>query len=116
MNTALRMDYAMLRGLDPAIHCPTRLAILTMLRDRGSVGFLEIEECLALSMQNLSNHARKLEDARLVNIGKHIEGRKTVTTTNLTPKGAAAIEAYWETMATFANRSPERREVAAWNA
>lgn len=116
MNTALRTDYAMLRGLDPAIHCPTRLAIVTMLRDLGSVGFLEIKDRLALSMRNLSNHAGKLEDAMLVDVCKHIEGRKIVTTANLTPKGEAAVEAYWETMATFANRSPERGEVAAWNA
>jgi DNA-binding MarR family transcriptional regulator len=116
MNTNLRMDYATLRGLAPDVHRPACLAILKMLRDREVVRYIEFKERLALSTPNLSDHARNLEDARLVNVGKRIKGKERVVTFNLTLEGVAAIEAYWAKVAILANRSAEWGKVGAWNA
>jgi DNA-binding MarR family transcriptional regulator len=90
------------------IHEPSRLAVMTILRRTAGADFLFIRRLTGLSKGNLSNHLAKLEEAGLVNIGKHFEGKKPVTTVNLTKKGRATIEAYWAEMERIAadNRRP----------
>lgn len=80
------------------IHEPSRLAILTLLREHGKVGYLDISECTGLSKGNLSNHLAKLERAGFAVVEKHFEGKKPVTTVSLTEEGEKNVEAYWGSM------------------
>jgi len=95
-------------SLDRMVHEPSRLAILTILRRTAGADYLFIRRLTGLSKGNLSNHLAKLEEARLVKIGKHFEGKKPVTTVGLTEDGKAAIEAYWSEMERIAAESRRR--------
>ena len=95
-------------GLDRMIHEPSRLAILTILRRTAGADYLFIRRLTGLSKGNLSNHLAKLEEAGLVSIGKHFEGKKPVTTVSLTREGRATIEAYWSEMGKIAAESRRR--------
>lgn len=80
------------------IHEPSRLAILTLLREHGRVGYLDISECTGLSKGNLSNHLAKLEKAGLTAVEKHFEGKKPVTSARLTEEGEESVRSYWASM------------------
>ena len=95
-------------SLDRMIHEPSRLAILTILRRTAGADYLFIRRLTGLSKGNLSNHLAKLEEAGLVSIGKHFEGKKPVTTVKLTQKGQETIEAYWSEMERIAAESRRR--------
>lgn len=95
-------------GLDRMIHEPSRLAILTILRRTAGADYLFIRRLTGLSKGNLSNHLAKLEEAGLVGIGKHFEGKKPVTTVNLTERGQATIDAYWDEMERISAESRRR--------
>jgi DNA-binding transcriptional ArsR family regulator len=95
-------------GLNRMIHEPSRLAIMTILRRTAGADYLFIRRLTGLSKGNLSNHLAKLEEAGLVSIGKHFEGKKPVTTVSLTREGQATIEAYWTEMERIASESRRR--------
>jgi DNA-binding transcriptional ArsR family regulator len=95
-------------ALDRMIHEPSRLAILTILRRTAGADYLFIRRLTGLSKGNLSNHLAKLEEAGLVSIGKHFEGKKPVTTVKLTHEGQETIEAYWKEMERIASESRRR--------
>jgi DNA-binding transcriptional ArsR family regulator len=95
-------------GLDRMVHEPSRLAILTILRRTAGADYLFIRRLTGLSKGNLSNHLAKLEEARLVKIGKHFEGKKPVTTVGLTEEGRETIDAYWSEMERIAAESRRR--------
>lgn len=95
-------------GLDRMVHEPSRLAILTILRRTAGADYLFIMRLTGLSKGNLSNHLTKLEEAGLVSIGKHFEGKKPVTTVRPTEKGKETIEAYWTEMERIATESRRR--------
>lgn len=83
---------------DRMIHEPSRLAIVTILREQGRVDYLDLLECTDLSKGNLSNHLEKLEDSGWVAVEKHFEAKKPVTTVILTGQGLKAVDAYWTSM------------------
>ena len=95
-------------SLDRMIHEPSRLAIMTILRRTAGADYLFIRRLTGLSKGNLSNHLAKLEEAGLVSIGKHFEGKKPVTTVKLTHEGQETIEAYWKEMERIASESRPR--------
>lgn len=88
-------------GLERLVHEPSRLAILTMLCHSGADD-LTVKRLTGLSKDNLSNHLAKLEEAELVIVSKHFEGKKPVTNVDLTTKGKATIEAYYSGMVRIA--------------
>lgn len=95
-------------GLDRFIHEPSKLAILTILRESGTE-YLELRRLTGLSKGNLSNHLAKLEDAGILTIAKHFEGKKPVTTPQLTEYGRQAIDSYWSRMGQIATNDGGQR-------
>lgn len=87
-----------LMSLGKLIHEPSRLAILTVLREHGRVRYVDLGECIGLSKSNLSKKLSSLEEAELVAVQKHFEGKKPVTTVGLTEEGEKSVEAYWMCM------------------
>ncbi|MGO2111381.1 MAG: transcriptional regulator [Pseudoclavibacter sp.] len=89
-------------GLDPVIHAPARLRIMTTLdetlADGDSVNFPRLRELLDMTAGNLTTHLSKLENAGYVAIEKAFEGRKPVTRISLTLAGRAAFREYRTTL------------------
>ncbi len=69
--------------LDPIIHAPARLRIMTTLAesldDGDEMTFQKLRSLLDMTAGNLTTHLSKLEDAGYVVIDKAFAGRKPVT-------------------------------------
>lgn len=84
--------------LDPIIHAPARLRIMTTLdeslRDGDEMTFPALQKLLAMTAGNLTTHLAKLEAAGYVEISKAFAGRRPVTFVALTPTGRGAFRDY----------------------
>lgn len=98
----------MLPDLDPVIHAPVRLGLVSLLSalppDREPT-FGDLQDLLALSPGNLSTHLRKLEEAGYVTVTKAFRDRVPTTTVSLTPAGRGAFSAYARAMSTYLDAS-----------
>jgi DNA-binding MarR family transcriptional regulator len=82
--------------LDPLIHAPARLAIMTVLSSVNAADFVFLARTTGLTNGNLSSHLTKLEDAGLIAIEKRFVRKKPNTNVALTPAGRARIATHWE--------------------
>jgi DNA-binding MarR family transcriptional regulator len=88
-------------GLE-VIHQPARLALMTLLYQRGDVGAPAAREATGLTAGNLDSHARRLGEAGF------LEGRRSLTKEGfevryrLTPAGLQAMGAYLDWLERFA--------------
>ncbi|WP_062137524.1 transcriptional regulator [Demequina aestuarii] len=84
--------------LDPVIHAPARLMIMTTLDealgDRDEVTFPGLQKLLGMTAGNLTTHLAKLEAAGYVETTKAFVGRKPTTYVALTPEGRGAFRRY----------------------
>jgi len=76
----------------------TRLAIISALAVNPSLSFSELKRLLEVTDGNLSVHARKLEDANLIQCKKSIANRMSRTVYRITRSGRTALEAYLNDM------------------
>ncbi|MGH2893967.1 MAG: winged helix-turn-helix domain-containing protein [Solirubrobacteraceae bacterium] len=77
--------------LDPAIHQPARLGILTAACETKRIDFVSLRALLDLTDGNLSRHLATLEKAGYVLTEKAFEGRKPRTWISATPAGRKAL-------------------------
>lgn len=83
--------------LDPLLHAPARLSIVTALyAHEDGMPFVDLRELCELSDGNLSRHLQKLEEGEVVCVTKEFVGRTPRTTATLTPDGRARFERYVE--------------------
>ncbi|WP_300080514.1 transcriptional regulator [Propioniciclava sp.] len=83
--------------IDPVIHAPARLAIVTTLATLAkgdALRFPALQSITELTAGNLTTHVRKLEDAGYVVVRTSGRGRASSTTIALTPSGRSAFAAY----------------------
>lgn len=80
--------------LDPIVHAPVRLAILTVLISVKSADFTYLKEVTETTDGNLGTHLQKLEDAGYVKVQKSFVGKKPKTTLSITKSGREAYEKY----------------------
>jgi len=80
--------------VDPVIHAPARLTVLTYLYVVASADFLFLKNMTGLSWGNLSTHLSKLEEAGYVALEKGFRGKKPHTMVRLTEEGRTAFRAY----------------------
>ena len=85
-------------NIDPIIHAPTRLTVLTYLYVVESADFVFLKNMTGLTWGNLSTHLSRLEEAGYVTIEKEFRGKKPHTMVRLTDKGRAAFREYKRTM------------------
>jgi DNA-binding MarR family transcriptional regulator len=81
------------RRLDPAIHQPARLGILTAAAEVERIDFVSLRELLGLTDGNLSRHLTTLETAGYVKVEKAFADRKPRTWIAITRKGRKALAA-----------------------
>ncbi|HLA63834.1 MAG TPA: transcriptional regulator [Rhodothermales bacterium] len=85
-------------ALDETIHQRVRLGIVSALAAGGAMGFNDLKGVLGLTDGNLSDHARKLEEAGYVNCRKYFDDRTPRTEYALTDAGRRALEQYLDQM------------------
>ncbi|TQK19261.1 winged helix DNA-binding protein [Microbacterium sp. SLBN-154] len=87
-----------MNDLDPVIHAPARLRIMTALTealaDGDDITFPALQKLLDMTAGNLTTHLAKLEAAGYVGIAKAFAGRKPTTFITLTPAGRTAFRTY----------------------
>ena len=83
---------------DRLVYQRIRLGILSALAVNESVAFTELRQLLGTTDGNLAVHARKLEDAGLVDCSKSFEGRVPKTEYSLTAAGRRSLERYLDHM------------------
>ncbi|HEY1853289.1 MAG TPA: transcriptional regulator [Solirubrobacterales bacterium] len=87
--------------LDPVIHAPVRLRIvstLAALPDGDTLSFTRLQEILELTPGNLVTHLRRLEDAGYLASRTTGNGRASRTSIRLTSAGRAALGDYTKTL------------------
>jgi DNA-binding MarR family transcriptional regulator len=83
-----------LADIDPIIHAPARLMVLTYLYVVESVDYVFLMRQTGLTWGNLSTHLTKLEEAGYVAIEKEFRGKKPHSMIHLTDRGREAFRAY----------------------
>jgi len=83
---------------DRLIHERMRLAILSALAINKALTFNDLKQLLESTDGNLSVHARRLEEAKLISCKKFFEGRMPRTEYKLTEKGRKALHTYFNHM------------------
>ena len=78
-------------SLNDLVHQRTRLGILTIVQEGGTVEFGYLQDALGLTGGNLSQHLTVLEAAGLVTIEKGYEGRRARTWVTKTKPGTRAL-------------------------
>jgi DNA-binding MarR family transcriptional regulator len=77
--------------LDPAIHQPARLGILTAACETKRIDFVSLRDMLDLTDGNLSRHLTTLENAGYIKTTKAFVDRKPRTWVSATPAGRKAL-------------------------
>ena len=96
-----------LAGIDPLIHAPARLMVITYLYVVESIDFVYLKRVTGLSWGNLSTHLTKLEDAGYVSIKKTFQDKKSHTMIQLTESGREAFRKYKDKMQQVLGKLPD---------
>ena len=78
-------------GLDPLIHAPTRLQLVTMLSGVSEAEFATLRDALEVSDSVLSKHVSALVDAGYLHSRKGVHAGRRTTWVGLTPAGRRAL-------------------------
>lgn len=78
--------------LDDVVHQRVRLGILAVLEEARRADFGFLKDTLDLTDGNLSRHISVLEEARLIEVEKAFEGRRSRTWISATPLGQQALK------------------------
>jgi DNA-binding MarR family transcriptional regulator len=92
------MEHDEILSLDPVVHAPHRLAIMTILISVKEATFMYLREATGMKDGNLSTHLSKLEEAGYISIKKSFVGKKPQTTCAITEKGREAFLSYLDQM------------------
>jgi DNA-binding MarR family transcriptional regulator len=99
-----------LPDLDPLIHAPTRLRImstLAVLDTDEQLAFTRLQSLLDLTAGNLITHLRKLEHAHYITTTKqHDNGTTATTNIRLTTNGRRAFQDYTTTLRAWLDTTP----------
>ncbi|MEO3782200.1 transcriptional regulator [Actinocorallia sp. B10E7] len=92
-------------NLDPVIHAPARLQIMSLLAAATEAEFSFVRDTLEISDSALSKHASSLEAAGYIEIRKGHVGKRPRTWLKLTDRGREAFGSYVETLQRIVGRS-----------
>jgi DNA-binding transcriptional ArsR family regulator len=85
-------------NLDPVIHAPVRLQIVSLLAAATEAEFSFVRDSVQVSDSVLSKHASALENAGYVHIRKGHVGKRPRTWLKLSDQGRAAFTEYVATL------------------
>lgn len=81
-------------ALDPLLHQPSRLQIMTALFRNRQVSFTDLRDGLGLTPGNLASHAAKLEEAGYLRSGRVLVDLSFEVQYRITEEGVRAFRAY----------------------
>lgn len=84
------------KQLDPVIHQPVRLQLMTFLHLAKKASFSEIKKELSITDGNLGAHLTKLEAKKYIKIKKSFILKKPTTTVVITSNGEKELIKYIE--------------------
>ncbi|MHC1703079.1 MAG: winged helix-turn-helix domain-containing protein [Tenuifilaceae bacterium] len=84
----------MYKELDPILHSPLRLAIISLLVKEGGFDFNTIKEKTGATSGNISVQLKKLEEAGYLTIEKTYRNNYPHTGVTISRKGLLAFETY----------------------
>jgi DNA-binding MarR family transcriptional regulator len=83
-----------LGDLDPIIHAPARLMLMTYLYVVERADYVFLQRMTGLTWGNLSTHLTKLEEAGYVKLEKGFKDKKPHTMVQMTAAGRSAFTVY----------------------
>lgn len=101
------LELKQLADIDPVVHSPARLMVLTYLYVVDSIDFVYLKRITGLSWGNLSTHLTKLEDAGYVKIEKTFQDKKPHTMIQLTEEGRSAFRDYKDSLQEVLGNLPD---------
>ena len=104
---AEKQEVQPLPDIDPLIHAPARLRVMTYLYVVDSIDFVYLKRVTGLSWGNLSTHLTKLDDAGYVKISKTFQDKKPNTMIQLTEEGRQAFRVYKDEMQEVLGNLPD---------
>ncbi|MEA3201644.1 MAG: hypothetical protein QOE90_3072 [Thermoplasmata archaeon] len=99
-------------GLDPLLHQPTRLEIMSHLYRNRQATFTALRDDLKLTAGNLQSHGDKLRAAGYVDVHRVFAGVFEVRW-SITPAGEKAFEAYFAALRELVQRHAPTRDERA---
>jgi DNA-binding MarR family transcriptional regulator len=96
-----------LANLDPLLHAPARLAVMTYLYVVDSADYIFLMRLTGLTWGNLATHLKKLEEAGYVMIEKEFRKKKPYSMLRLTEEGRAAYRAYKDSLKEILDTLPD---------
>ena len=87
-----------MRRIDPVIHEPARLLVMSLLSGRERADFYQMMALAEMTAGNLSSHVSRLEAAGYVAVLKSFHGKAPHTEYRITGEGREALLAYWRAM------------------
>lgn len=100
-------DLHPLAAIDPVIHAPARLMVLTYLYVVESADYVFLIHLTGLTWGNLATHLNKLEEAGYVEVEKTYKGKKPQTFLRMTEKGRVAFRSYKQTLQQVLDELPD---------
>ncbi|MBC6490902.1 winged helix-turn-helix domain-containing protein [Flavihumibacter stibioxidans] len=91
----------MFKELDPILHTPLRLAVVSLLISVREAEFTFIREKTNATAGNLSVQLNKLKDAGYIDIIKQFRDNYPQTICKITPTGIKAFEEYVANLQTY---------------
>ena len=102
------MNPEQISKLDPVVHAPIRLAILSVLVTIKSAGFSYLKETIGTTDGNLSTHLSKLESSGYISIDKKFVGKKPQTICSITEAGRIALSNHLEQLENIVARQKDK--------
>jgi len=96
-----------LADIDPVIHAPARLMIMTYLYVVDSADYVFLSHVTGLTWGNLATHMSKLEEAGYIEIEKRFVGKKPSSLVRLTERGRQAFRDYKKIMQQVLEELPD---------
>jgi DNA-binding transcriptional ArsR family regulator len=93
----------MFKELDPILHTPLRLAIVSLLISVKEAEFTFIREKTNATAGNLSVQISKLKDAGYIDVVKQFRDNYPQTICKITPDGILAFETYVKNLQSYLN-------------
>lgn len=93
-----------LTGTAALIHQPTRLAIMGLVYKHRDVSFTRARDALGLTDGNLASHAKRLEEAGLLQERRALRSTGFETRYAITREGSSAFQGYLEQLRSYLDR------------
>lgn len=102
-----KIELEPLADIDPLVHAPARLMVMTYLYVVDSIDFVYLRRITGLSWGNLSTHLTKLEEGGYVRLEKTFMDKKPHTMISLTDDGRKAFRDYKDGMQEVLGNLPD---------